>query len=52
MPEPVLEIAWWPVAATATGLLVLALALSGLVARTVKRRLAAAQLRIGDEVAA
>jgi hypothetical protein len=52
VPEPVLEIAWWPVAATATGLLVLALALSGLVARTVKRRLAAAQLRIGDEVAA
>lgn len=51
VPAPLLEIAWWPVAATAAGLLLLALALSGLVARVVKRRFAAAQLRIGEEVA-
>jgi hypothetical protein len=52
VPAPLLQIAWWPVATTAAGLLLLALALSGLVARVVKRRFAAAQLRIGDEAAA
>jgi hypothetical protein len=51
VPSPLLEIAWWPVAATAAGLLLLAVGLSGLVAWTVRRRLAAAQLRIGEEVA-
>jgi hypothetical protein len=52
VPAPSLQIAWLPVGATAAGLLLLALALSGLVARVVKRRFAAAQLRIGEEVSA
>jgi hypothetical protein len=51
VPAPLLQIAWWPVVVTAAGLLLLALVLSGLVGRVVKRRFAAAQLRIGDEVA-
>jgi hypothetical protein len=51
VPAPLLEIAWWPVGLTATGLLLLALGLSGVGAWSVRRRLAAVQLRIGDEVA-
>lgn len=49
VPEPLLDIAWVPVLATATGLLALTLALSALVATTVRQRLAAAQLRIGAD---
>jgi ABC-type antimicrobial peptide transport system permease subunit len=49
VPAPLLEVAWLPVAATAAGLLLLALALSGLIATTMRQRLAAAQLRIGAD---
>lgn len=50
VPAPLLEIAWLPVAATAAGLFLLALVLSAMVAWTARRRLAAAQLRIGDQL--
>jgi hypothetical protein len=49
VPEPLLDIAWMPVLATAAGLLGLTLVLSALVATTVRQRLAAAQLRIGAD---
>jgi FtsX-like permease family len=49
VPAPLLEVSWLPVAATAAVLLLLALALSALVARVVRRRLAATQLRIGEQ---
>lgn len=49
VPEPLLEVVWPPVGATAAGLLLLTLALSSLVAVAVRQRLVAAQLRIGDE---
>lgn len=50
-PEPpaLLSVPWLPVLGTATGLLAVALVLSGVVAATLGRRLAVARLRIGDE---
>jgi hypothetical protein len=48
-PTPSLRIEWLPVAATAVGLLLLALGFGALVAATLRRRLAASQLRIGEE---
>lgn len=49
VPAPVFELPWGPVGATAAGLLAVALALSGAVALTIRRRLAAALLRIGAD---
>jgi ABC-type antimicrobial peptide transport system permease subunit len=49
VPPAVLDVAWTPVALTAAGLLVVALGMSGLTATAVRPRLAAAQLRIGDD---
>ncbi|MFK3982769.1 FtsX-like permease family protein [Micromonospora sp. NPDC050397] len=48
-PPPLLAVDWPPVVATTIGLLLLALLLSGLVATTLRQRLVAAQLRIGDD---
>ncbi|WP_326562088.1 FtsX-like permease family protein [Micromonospora sp. NBC_01796] len=48
-PPPLLSIDWPPVIATTVGLLLLALLLSGLIATTLRQRLVAAQLRIGDD---
>ncbi|WP_329105312.1 ABC transporter permease [Micromonospora sp. NBC_01699] len=48
-PPPLLAVDWPPVLATTAGLLALALLLSGLVATTLRQRLVAAQLRIGDD---
>ncbi|MEO3745137.1 FtsX-like permease family protein [Plantactinospora sp. B5E13] len=49
VPVPLLEIAWLPSGGTALVLLLLAMLLSGLTAVTTRNRLAAAQLRIGDD---
>ncbi|MFY1674156.1 FtsX-like permease family protein [Plantactinospora sp. WMMB334] len=49
VPAPLLDIAWLPAGGTAAVLLVLALALSGLTAATMRSRLVAAQLRIGED---
>jgi hypothetical protein len=49
VPPAVLDVAWTPVALSAAGLLVVALSLSGLMGTTMRQRLAAAQLRIGDD---
>ncbi|MEE6309974.1 FtsX-like permease family protein [Plantactinospora veratri] len=49
VPVPVLDVAWLPAAGTAAVLLLLAMALSGLTAATMRQRLAAAQLRIGED---
>ncbi|MEE6258246.1 FtsX-like permease family protein [Plantactinospora sonchi] len=49
VPAPVLEIAWLPSGGTALALLLLAMLLSGLTAVTTRNRLAAAQLRIGED---
>lgn len=49
VPAPAFELAGRPVAATAAGLLLVALVLSGFIAVTVRRRLAATQLRIGAD---
>ncbi|MEQ4300798.1 ABC transporter permease [Plantactinospora sp. B6F1] len=49
VPAPLLDVAWLPVAGTAALLLLLALGLSGLTAATMRQRLAAAQLRIGED---
>jgi hypothetical protein len=50
-PEPpaLLSVAWLPVLGTALALFLAAMALSGIVAATLGRRLAVARLRIGDE---
>ncbi|MDG4834465.1 ABC transporter permease [Solwaraspora sp. WMMD1047] len=48
-PVPLLAIDWPPVLATAGGLLLLALAMSALVAAGLRQRLAAAHLRIGAD---
>ena len=48
-PPPLLSIDWPPVIATGGGLLVLALAFSAAVSVTMRRRLAATQLRIGED---
>jgi FtsX-like permease family len=50
-PEPpaLLSVPWPPVLGTAAALLTVAMALSGVVAATLGRRLAVARLRIGDE---
>ncbi|MGN9778919.1 FtsX-like permease family protein [Micromonospora sp. H33] len=48
-PEPLLQVDWPPVAATGVGLLLLALAFSASVSATLRRRLAAGQLRIGED---
>ncbi|RKR89052.1 FtsX-like permease family protein [Micromonospora pisi] len=48
-PLPLLDVDWPPVIGTTLGLLLLALLLSGLVAATMRQRLVAAQLRIGDD---
>ncbi|MGI5146731.1 FtsX-like permease family protein [Plantactinospora sp. CA-294935] len=49
VPAPLLDVAWLPATGTAAVLLLLALALSGLTAATMRQRLAAAQLRIGED---
>jgi hypothetical protein len=49
VPSPLLDLAWWPVGATAAGLFLLKLGLSALVAISARERLAAAQLRIGAD---
>lgn len=49
VPPPILEIAWVPTGATALALLLLALALSALTAATMRGRLTAARLRIGED---
>lgn len=48
-PEPLLSLDWQPVLGTAAGLLLLATAMAGTVAMTMRQRLAAAQLRIGGQ---
>lgn len=48
-PVPVMEIEWLPVLGTATGLLLVAMTMAGMVAMTMRRRLTAAQLRIGTQ---
>lgn len=48
-PEPLLQVDWIPTAAVAGLLLLLAVGASGLVAATMRGRLTAAALRIGDE---
>ena len=48
-PVPLLSVDWPPVVATAAGLLLLALAMSALVATGLRQRLAASQLRIGED---
>jgi hypothetical protein len=49
VPEPLLEIAWAPATATAVAVLAAALGMSALIATTMRRRVAATQLRIGDD---
>ncbi|GIG88851.1 hypothetical protein Pen02_37870 [Plantactinospora endophytica] len=49
VPAPLLDVAWLPATGTAAVLLLLALGLSGLTAATMRQRLAAAQLRIGED---
>ncbi|MEV1147722.1 FtsX-like permease family protein, partial [Micromonospora sp. NPDC049799] len=48
-PEPVLHVDWGPVAATCVGLLLLALTFSASLSATMRRRLTATQLRIGED---
>lgn len=48
-PEPLLRLDWQPVLGTAAGLLVLAMAMAGSVAMTMRKQLAATQLRIGGQ---
>ncbi|MEV6812675.1 ABC transporter permease [Micromonospora sp. NPDC051296] len=48
-PPPLLSVDWPPVVATGLGLLLLALAFSAAVSMTMRRRLAATQLRIGED---
>ncbi|RIV37366.1 ABC transporter permease [Micromonospora radicis] len=48
-PPPLLNVDWPPVLATGVGLLVLALAFSAMVSTTMRRRLAATQLRTGED---
>jgi hypothetical protein len=47
VPPPLLAVPWWPVLASVTLLAAATLGLGALIALTVRRRLAAAQLRIG-----
>ena len=47
IPEPILHLQWAPVIGTALLLLIIAMAMAGVVALTMRQRLAAAQLRIG-----
>jgi predicted lysophospholipase L1 biosynthesis ABC-type transport system permease subunit len=49
VPEPLLAVAWLPVAASAAALFLLAVGLSALVAATVRRRLVAADIRLEVE---
>jgi hypothetical protein len=49
VPEPAFELPWGPVSATAATLLVISLALSSLIATTIRNRVPAAQLRIGAD---
>ncbi|MGW0433108.1 FtsX-like permease family protein [Micromonospora sp. NPDC003197] len=49
VPEPAFELPWLPVGAIGIGLLLVAMLFSGLIAATVRQRVAAAQLRIGGE---
>jgi hypothetical protein len=49
VPEPLLAVAWGPVAATVIGLFAVSLVMGALVATTMRQRLAAAQLRIGED---
>jgi hypothetical protein len=49
VPAPTFELPWVPVGAIAVGLLVVALVLGGLVATTIRQRVAAAQLRMGGD---
>lgn len=49
VPPPLLEIAWAPIGGTALLLLLLAMAFSALTAVTMRGRLSAAQLRIGED---
>jgi hypothetical protein len=49
VPAPLLNITWLPVGGTAVLLLLVALGLSGLTAATMRHRLTAAQLRIGED---
>ena len=49
VPEPLLRIAWVPAVATAAGVLIAALGMSALLARTVRQQVVATQLRIGGE---
>jgi hypothetical protein len=49
VPAPAFDLAWGPVIMTAVSLLAVALALSGFIALTIRRRLAAALLRIGAD---
>ncbi|MFG2062054.1 FtsX-like permease family protein [Micromonospora sp. NPDC048871] len=48
-PPPLLSVDWPPVVATGVGLLLLALTFSAAVSMTMRRRLAATQLRIGED---
>ncbi len=48
-PPPLLSVDWPPVVATGLGLLLLALTFSAAVSVTMRRRLAATQLRIGED---
>lgn len=49
VPAPILDIPWWSIAASVTVLAAVALLLSALTARRVRRRLAATELRIGTQ---
>ncbi|MGN9811693.1 FtsX-like permease family protein [Micromonospora sp. BQ11] len=49
VPQPLLQVDWTPVAATGAGLLLLALASSAGLSLTMRRRLTASQLRIGED---
>ncbi|MDI1461826.1 ABC transporter permease [Catellatospora sp. KI3] len=49
VPAPLLSLDWLPVLGTSALLLVLSMAMAGLIATTMRQRLAAAQLRIGAD---
>jgi hypothetical protein len=49
VPAPTFELPWAPVGAIAVGLLAVALVLGGLVATTIRQRVAVAQLRMGGD---
>ncbi|MBV1852050.1 FtsX-like permease family protein [Catellatospora tritici] len=49
VPAPLLSLDWAPVLGTSALLLVLSMAMAGLIATTMRQRLAAAQLRIGAD---